>query len=107
MKSRIRFSFILAAVATMTAAVCLGQSAGKDIYKIRRLNCHGTDGMASTGSGLVLRVKPLDDPAVKKYTLAEMIELTRNGMGKMQAYKGVLTDQQIKDSVAYFRSFLK
>lgn len=107
MNKRIRFGFILAAVATITAAVCLGQSEGKEIYKARCLNCHGTDGMASSGIGRVMKVKPISDPAVKKYTLAEMIELTRNGMGKMQAYKGDLTDQQIKDSVVYFRSFLK
>jgi hypothetical protein len=36
-----------------------------------------------------------------------MIELTRKGVGKMQAYKDDQTDQQIKDSVAYFRSFIK
>jgi mono/diheme cytochrome c family protein len=69
--------------------------------------CHGGVGMANSGIGKIMKVKPVTDSLVKKYTRAEMIDLTRNGVGKMQAYKDHLTDQQIKDSVAYFRSFIK
>jgi mono/diheme cytochrome c family protein len=54
-----------------------------------------------------MHVKPLTDPEIRKMTEAEMIEMTRNGIGKMQAWKGELTDAQIKGSVAYFRTFLK
>lgn len=36
-----------------------------------------------------------------------MIEATRNGVARMQGYKSELTDQQIKDAVDYFRSFIK
>ena len=54
-----------------------------------------------------MHVKPVTDPSVKKYTRAEMIDLTRNGVARMQAYKDDLTDQQIKDSVDYLRSFIK
>jgi hypothetical protein len=36
-----------------------------------------------------------------------MIEVTRNGSGKMQPYKGTLSDTQIKAAVEYFRSFIK
>ena len=36
-----------------------------------------------------------------------MIEAVRNGMGKMQPFKDKLTDAQIKDSVAFFRSLMK
>jgi mono/diheme cytochrome c family protein len=36
-----------------------------------------------------------------------MVDAVRNGMGKMQAYKDKLTDDQIKDAVTYFRTFLK
>jgi mono/diheme cytochrome c family protein len=34
-----------------------------------------------------------------------MVAATRNGMGKMQPFKDKLTDAQIKDAVACFRSF--
>jgi mono/diheme cytochrome c family protein len=36
-----------------------------------------------------------------------MVELTKNGVGKMPAYKGKLSDAEIKAAVAYFRSFAK
>jgi hypothetical protein len=36
-----------------------------------------------------------------------MIEATRNGMGKMQPFKNKLTDAEINDAVAHFRSFIK
>ena len=36
-----------------------------------------------------------------------MVEAVHNGMGKMQAYKDKLTDAQIKDVVAYFRTLSK
>ena len=52
-------------------------------------------------------VKPATDPAVKSKTEAQMIATTTNGAGKMPAYKGKLTDAQIKEAVAYFRTFAK
>jgi len=33
--------------------------------------------------------------------------MVRDGAGKMQAYKGDLTDAQIKGAVEYFRTFMK
>jgi mono/diheme cytochrome c family protein len=98
---------ILAVVASLASAVSFAQSTGEAIYKQRCMACHGGDGMANSGIGKIMKVKPVTDSLVKKYTRAEMIDLTRNGVGKMQAYKDDLTDQQIKDSVAYFRSFIK
>jgi cytochrome c5 len=54
-----------------------------------------------------MKVKPITDPSVKKQTEAEMVEATAKGAGKMQPYKGKLTDEEIKASVDYFRTFLK
>jgi mono/diheme cytochrome c family protein len=36
-----------------------------------------------------------------------MIEATRNGTGKMQAFKDKLTEVEIRASVAYFRTLMK
>jgi mono/diheme cytochrome c family protein len=54
-----------------------------------------------------MNVKPITDPAVKNLTEAQMIASTANGKGKMQPFKGKITDAQIKDSVDYFRTFIK
>ncbi len=84
----------------------LAQS-GADIYKSKCQMCHGAAGLADSGAGKAMKVKPISDPAVKKMTEAQMIEAVRNGMGKMQPYKDKLTDAQIKDSVSYLRSLTK
>ncbi len=69
--------------------------------------CHGATGMADSGAGKAMKVKPATDPDVKKLNEAEMIAATKNGMGKMQPFKDKLTDAQIKDAVEYFRTFVK
>jgi mono/diheme cytochrome c family protein len=95
----------LMAAGTMTTA--FAQGPGADIYKTKCQICHGATGLADSGPGKVMKVKPISDPAVKKMTESQMIEAVRNGMGKMQPYKDKLTDAQIKESVTYYRSFSK
>jgi mono/diheme cytochrome c family protein len=98
---------VLAVLVTFACAVSFAQSSGEAAYKAKCLICHGASGQANSGIGQIMHVKPLTDPEIRKMTEAEMIEMTRNGIGKMQAWKGELTDAQIKGSVAYFRTFLK
>jgi mono/diheme cytochrome c family protein len=107
MNNTIRSSVVLIAFAALAGAVGFSQSSGEAIYKQKCLTCHGADGLANSGIGKVMRVKPITDPQVKKLSETEMIELTGKGVGKMQAYKGDLTDAQIKASVDYLRGFIK
>ena len=107
MDNRFRFLWVLAVFALIFCATCFAQSSGEAIYKQKSLNCHGIDGMANSGIGKIMKVKPVSEPEVKKLSEAEMIALTRNGVGKMQSYKDELTDAQIKASVEYFRKFIK
>lgn len=88
----------------MTAAA---QTPGADVYKAKCQMCHGGTGMAESGAGKAMKVKPATDPEVKKMTEAQMMDAVRNGMGKMQPYKDKLTEAQIKDSVTYFRTLVK
>ena len=55
----------------------------------------------------MMGVKPAGDPSVKSISEAQMIADTTNGKGKMTAFKGKLTDAEIKASVDYFRSLAK
>jgi mono/diheme cytochrome c family protein len=90
-----------------SGAWCYAENSGAAVYKSKCLTCHGASGMADGNVGKVMHVKPISDPEVKKMSLQGMIEATRTGMGKMQGYKGILTDSEIRESVEYFRSFLK
>jgi mono/diheme cytochrome c family protein len=105
--SALRSSIVLAVVASFTCAVGFAQSSGEAVYKQRCQNCHGSDGLASSGVGQIMKVKPITDREVRKLTEAEMIAFTRTGAGKMQSYRGELTDAQIKGSVDYLRSFIR
>jgi mono/diheme cytochrome c family protein len=107
MKNRFRSLWVLAVFAVVICAACFAQSSGEAIYKQKCLNCHGADGLANSGIGKVMRVKPVSDPEVRKLTEAEMIEFVRNGAGKMQAYKSDLTAAQIKAAVDHLRTFLQ
>jgi len=93
-------------VASTIGMTAFAQS-GAEIYKTKCQMCHGAAGMAESGAGKAMKVKPVTDPDVKKMPEAQMIDAVRKGMGKMQPYKDKLTDAQIKDSVAYFRTFIK
>jgi len=104
---KIRFQAALVVALGLIATIGMAQNSGEAIYKAKCTNCHGAKGLADTSMGKALKVKPITDPSVKKFTLAEMVAATQNGMGKMQPYKNSLTDAQIKASVDYFRSLSK
>lgn len=105
MTVRIRFVVTLAAVLCLAGAVGFAQSAGEATYKAKCQMCHGAKGMADTGAGKAMKVKPITDPEVKALSEAKMIDAVEKGMGKMQAYKGKLSDAEIKDAVSCFRTF--
>src|SRR5579863_7075371 len=105
---KIRTGMALVAIAVMASGnIAMAADAGADTYKAKCQMCHGATGLADSPAGKSMKVKPITDPEVKKFTEAEMITATKNGSGKMQPFKDKLTDAQIKDAVAYFRTFLK
>jgi mono/diheme cytochrome c family protein len=106
MRKSIRMHVALAAILSLGVVVSFAQS-GEATYKAKCQMCHGATGMADSGAGKAMKVKPATDPDVKKMNEAEMIAATKNGMGKMTAFKDKLTDAQIKDAVDYFRTFVK
>jgi cytochrome c6 len=92
------------AAATITSAFA---QAGADTYKAKCQSCHGAQGTPNPGIAKAMGVKPANDPSVTSISEAQMIADTTNGKEKMPAFKGKLTDEQIKDSVDYFRSLGK
>jgi cytochrome c551 len=57
--------------------------------------------------GKTLKVPDLGSDDVQKQTDAQLTEITANGKGKMPAFKGKLTDDQIKQLVGYIHSLKK
>jgi len=94
-------------VIMLAGSVSFAQSSAEALYKSKCQMCHGEKGLADSGAGKAMKVKPVTDPEVKKMSESQMMDAVKNGMGKMQPYKDKLSDAQIKDVVTYFRGLGK
>ncbi len=97
----------LAALCGLAAAIAmpaLGQNSGADTYKTKCQMCHGPDGTGNTPAGKAMKSGSFKDPMLVKASDADLIAAVKSGKGKMPAYAGKLTDDQIKATVAYIRT---
>jgi mono/diheme cytochrome c family protein len=85
----------------------LAQTSGPEIYKAKCQMCHGADGLGATPAGKSMKAIPFNSPDLVKKSDADLIAATKAGKGKMPAYAGKLTDDQIKLTVAYIRTLQK
>jgi mono/diheme cytochrome c family protein len=97
-------------LALLTFSMCILTRAddSASLYKTKCAVCHAPDGSGNSVMGKKLGAKDLCSDEVQKKTDAELNDLIANGMGKtMPAYKGKLTDDEIKGLVAYIRELAK
>lgn len=81
---------------------------GPALYKTKCSSCHAADGSGSGAMGKQLGVTDLRSEGAQKQTDAQLTDSITNGKGKkMPAYKGKLTDDQIKGLVGYLRELGK
>jgi mono/diheme cytochrome c family protein len=102
-RSIIWIAALLAAVAAIPASAQRGEAD----YKSKCAMCHGADGLAESPAGKAMKTPSFKSPEMVKASDKELIDETKNGKGKMPAYKDKLTDAQIKDVVAYIRTLQK
>jgi mono/diheme cytochrome c family protein len=105
MKNSTKVTSMLVA-ALMAGTVCFAQ-AGADTYGSKCKSCHGADGNAPAAMAKMMGIKNASDPAIKGETEAAQIAAVTNGKGKMGAFKGKLTDAEIKAAVDYYRTLAK
>ena len=98
-----RLSLIVIAFVTivMSTLFAVDQKV-QDLYKSKCQSCHGPDGKA-TPIGKKLGAKDFQDPDVSKLTEGDLVKTTSDGKNKMPAYKGKLTDDQIKALAKYIK----
>jgi cytochrome c6 len=91
---------------TVYSTMAFAQS-GADIYKSKCQMCHAADGSGNTPAGKSSKVRPFNSPEVMKLSDDDLIKVTKNGQGKMPAYAGKLTDDQIKAVIAHIHTLQK
>jgi mono/diheme cytochrome c family protein len=90
----------------IAGTLCSAQTAA-DIYKSKCQSCHAADGSGNTPAGKAMKVQPFSQPATVKMSDDELFNITKKGKGKMPAFGGKLTDDQIKELIAYIRTLQK
>ena len=98
---------MLALVSVSLAAPAVAQSGGEATYKSKCAMCHGADGLATSPMAKAMSVPSVKSETFTKLSESEMVTATTNGKGKMPAYKGKLSDAEIKEVVAYMRGLEK
>jgi cytochrome c6 len=72
-----------------------------------RLSLTVFDGLATTPAGKAMKAIPFNDPRIVHKSDTDLVAATTDGKGKMPAYKGKLSEAQIKDVIAYIRTLQK
>ncbi|MGE5113773.1 MAG: c-type cytochrome [Acidobacteriaceae bacterium] len=97
----VRTVLLLAVVlGLMIPTIAFAQS-GADTYKAKCAMCHGPDGKKENAA---MGTKALTSPEVQKMSAADLAAVISKGKGKMPAYAGKLTDDQIKAVAEYVKT---
>jgi cytochrome c6 len=84
------------AIAAMGIASGAFAQDAKVLYGQKCGSCHGPDGKGETAMGKKLGLK-----SIAGMDAVKAAKITADGVGKMPAYKGKLTDKQIKEISEY------
>jgi cytochrome c6 len=98
---------VLAAVLSLFSTTLRAQDDAPSLFKAKCAGCHGGDGSGNTSAGKSLKLRDLGSADVQKQTDAELTAIITNGKSPMPAYKGKVTDAQIKELVTYVRGLAK
>ena len=102
----------VAAVFLFLAALALSRPVraqdAPTLFKTKCAACHDADGSGSGAMAKQLGAPDLRADVVQKKTDAQLTDEITSGVGqKMPAYKGKLTDDQIKGLVGFIRGLAK
>jgi mono/diheme cytochrome c family protein len=88
----------------VTGSAFADAAAGKVVYTANCEKCHAANGEGKPVIAKMLNatMKPLASPEVKALSDATMTKDITQGVGKMKPVK--ITDQQVKDVIAYVRT---
>lgn len=81
------------------AALAGNPVAGKRVFETNCVTCHGIDGRAIiNGTPHFIKGERLEKPDV------QLLATMRNGLNMMPAWRGVISDTEMEDALAYART---
>jgi cytochrome c6 len=98
---------VICSLAVSVSVPAPAQNTGAEIFKVKCQMCHGPDGTANTPAGHAIKAASFKTPSIIQTPDPDLIAIVKNGKGKMPAFSGKLTDDQMKAAVAYIRTLQK
>jgi mono/diheme cytochrome c family protein len=105
MKTVLRVSLAVFALALVFSTYTFADGAAD--FKAKCAMCHGATGAGDTVMGKNMKLKDLGSADVQKQSDDELTALITKGKGKMPAYDGKLSKDQISDVVKFVRTLKK
>jgi cytochrome c6 len=99
----IPLAVLIAGVSLLSTNAKADTAAAEATYKAKCAACHGADGKGKEA----LKTQDFASAAVQGMSDADLTAAITDGKGKMPAYGKSLKPDQVKDLVAYIRSFAK
>ena len=100
-----RFTRSVLALALLTAAGAARAEGAAALFQKKCATCHGVDGKGQTKMGERMGIKDL--AASSSGTAADLEKRIADGRGKMPAFKGRISDDEIKSVAAFVKAGLK
>lgn len=98
--------FVLLMIAFVASAVAQNAPA-KDLFTSKCAMCHGPEGSAQTTMAKNLKIRDFHSSDVQEQSDADLKTVITKGKGKMPAFGGKLTGEQIGQLVSYIREIGK
>ena len=105
MKKTITLSVLL--MIALAAGAVAQTTPAKDLFASKCAMCHGPDGSAQTTMAKNLKIRDFHSADVQKQSDADLKTVITKGKGKMPAFEGKLTGEQIDQLVGYLREIGK
>jgi len=106
MKNMLRASLVIAIFALIFSTYTFADT-GADLFKAKCAACHGASGAGDTTMGKNLKLRDMGSADVQKQSDDELATIITKGKGKMPAYDGKLTKEQVNELVKYIRTLKK
>lgn len=104
---RMGIAVLALGIVSLAGSSARAQDDAAGLFKSKCAACHAADGSGNTTAGKAMKIRDFHSADVQKQTDAQLSDIISAGKSPMPAYKGKITDDQIKMLVGYIRELGK